>query len=156
GDEHDPLPAEGAQRPAARIRVSCVRRGRGVVRHVSERTCEVTMRSVASAVLVGAVTVAALGAPSRAGAQETNASAGQVAGCPADPAGFWSCAKEKARTFEPPRTPDGHPDLSGYWATRRQAMIVEAHPESQGIRAEPSIIVDPADGRMPHRSDGAT
>ena len=36
-------------------------------------------------------------------------------GCPEEPARFHPCALAKARTFNPPRTPDGKPDLQGFW-----------------------------------------
>ena len=55
--------------------------------------------------------------------QEAEATLG---GCPAEVVAFHACALEKAKTFEPPRTPDGRPDLQGYWNNRlAQAFSVE-------------------------------
>ena len=38
-----------------------------------------------------------------------------VAGCPSVSAKFHSCALAKARSFTPPRTLNGEPDLTGLW-----------------------------------------
>ena len=38
-----------------------------------------------------------------------------VAGCPSVSAAFHPCALAKAQTFNPPRTPEGDPDLQGIW-----------------------------------------
>jgi len=72
-------------------------------------------------------------------------------GCPDDPAKFRPCAIEKEKTFDPPRTSDGKPDLQGYWTAGFQAFDIEEHPETFDYRGEPSLIVDPADGKVPYR-----
>src|SRR5262245_25183246 len=75
-------------------------------------------------VLVIAVVVVCL-AP--AGAQGV---AGGDQPCPAEPARFNPCALLKARTFMPPRTVDGHPDLQGFWRGQPAATEnVEEHPK---------------------------
>jgi len=36
-------------------------------------------------------------------------------GCPGAPALFHTCAQAAAKTFRPPRTRDGRPNLQGFW-----------------------------------------
>jgi hypothetical protein len=60
-------------------------------------------------------------------------------------------AQSKAKPYVAPRTPDGKPDLQGIWEARNTAAgSVEAHSASAGFRAGESIIVDPADGKIPY------
>jgi hypothetical protein len=80
---------------------------------------------------------------------ETQRKQPQTAGCPGEPAEFLPCALEKAKTYTPPKTEDGLPDIRGYWASGRQVFVIEAHPPGQGLSGETSVIVDPPDGRMP-------
>src|SRR5262245_50705844 len=63
----------------------------------------------------------------------------------ADPAQFHKCALARAGTFNPPRTPDGKPDLRGFWGRTLNSYDLEDHPASFMIRAQKSLIVDPAD-----------
>lgn len=72
-------------------------------------------------------------------------------GCPGEPVPFYRCAMEKAKTFSPPRTAFGHPDLQGYWSHGRQNFDLETHPETYDMRAETTAIVDPADGKIPYQ-----
>lgn len=87
-----------------------------------------------------------------------------VAGCPAEtPQAFHKCALQKATTFEPPRTPDGKPDLQGYWQGSPTSDAVdyslEGVPESDPEvkrpimpwEAGPPLIVDPPDGKIPYQ-----
>jgi hypothetical protein len=84
-----------------------------------------------------------------------------------DPALFWRCAQEKAKTFNPPRTADGKPDLSGYWRHRTEAKEGLEEPWDNGARAGirgrnretgvplgpgKSLVVDPPDGKLPLQS----
>lgn len=83
------------------------------------------------------------------------------AGCPQveDPAQFHRCAIEKVKTFNPPRTPDGRPDLQGLWGTVLSSWHVEGNDgDLDGIlhgpqfRPEKSMVVDPADGKVPFQA----
>jgi hypothetical protein len=71
--------------------------------------------------------------------------------CPDDNhATFHACALAAARTFNPPRTADGEPDLSGYWRRRVAAFEdFEAHPRTPDDSGGPDVVVDPADGKVP-------
>jgi hypothetical protein len=64
--------------------------------------------------------------------------------------------------FQPPpvkgaplkRTPDGKPDMQGYWAARFNQSVFEVqnHPTAQrGIPPGKGSIVDPPDGRIPYQ-----
>jgi hypothetical protein len=71
--------------------------------------------------------------------------------CPDDAhAAFHTCALEAARSFRPPRTPDGKPDFRGYWRRRVAAFEdFEAHPRTPDDAGGPSVVVDPPDGKVP-------
>ena len=64
-----------------------------------------------------------------------------VAGCPSTPAAFHTCALEKAKTFTPPRTADGQPNLQG---------IYEA-PMGGALGGNNSTVVDPPGGVIPYQ-----
>jgi hypothetical protein len=89
-------------------------------------------------------------APIRASAQ---VAAGQAGGCPNDSAHFHPCAIAKAKTFNPPRTPDGRPDLQGLWEAQTVpgGQTLEEHPGAYGFSPTNSKIVDPPDGRIPYQ-----
>ena len=78
-------------------------------------------------------------------------------GCPEEPARFHPCALAKARTFSPPRTPDGKPDLQGFWMGSGSLSNIEEHPASTpdvlagGDRGGRTLIVEPADGKIPYQ-----
>jgi hypothetical protein len=77
---------------------------------------------------------------------------GQLAGCSEEPARFHACAVEKAKTFNPPRTADGQPDLSGHWNRARVTSDnIEEHGEVVGDPGGKSLVVDPPDGRIPYQ-----
>jgi len=74
------------------------------------------------------------------------------AGCPEAPAQFDPCATEKEKSFTPPRMPDGHTDFRGYWGRTMNSYDLEAHPDSFMIRGQPTMIVDPPDGKIPYQA----
>jgi hypothetical protein len=78
-----------------------------------------------------------------------------VAGCPSVSAMFHACALAKARSFNPPRTPHGEPDLTGLW----DAPLAQGFQNIEDFPGDPSpvgfgpavtMIVDPPDGRVPY------
>jgi hypothetical protein len=79
----------------------------------------------------------------------------EVAGCPSTPAAFHSCALAKAKTFNPPRTSDGQPDMQGVWETPMGGGLgnIEgrrgADTDDQ-TGAPNSLVVDPPNGLIPY------
>jgi hypothetical protein len=72
--------------------------------------------------------------------------------CPQEPAQFHPCALAKAKTFTPPRTPDGQPDFQGFWRGQPAATEnIEEHPKTDDDDGGRTLIVDPADGRIPYQ-----
>ncbi len=71
--------------------------------------------------------------------------------CPdGTPTVFHACALEAMRTFEPPRTPDGRPDLNGTWDVPGDTHEdLEDHPGTLDDNGYPTLVVDPPDGRVP-------
>lgn len=74
-----------------------------------------------------------------------------AAGCPALPAQFHPCAIAKAKTFNPPRTVEGRPDMQGLWSRTVTSQDIEEHGDGYGRQAGPSIIIDPAEGKIPYQ-----
>ena len=79
---------------------------------------------------------------------------GQSGGCSEEPAEFHRCGIEKAKAFNPPRTPNGTPDFQGYWFRigARNAENIEEHPEGMDGSGGTSLIVDPPSGRLPYQA----
>jgi hypothetical protein len=80
----------------------------------------------------------------------------EVAGCPSTPAAFHACALPKAKTFNPPRMPDGKPDLQGVWETPMAGGLgnIEGRrdADSGSETASPnSLVVDPPNGVIPYQ-----
>ena len=83
-----------------------------------------------------------------------------VGGCPAEPLAFHTCALEKAKTFTPPRTRSGKPDLQGYWRGQlSQSFSMEGVSGSEPLVGDkvmpwtisPPMIVDPPDRKIPYQ-----
>ncbi len=73
----------------------------------------------------------------------------QVAGCPSSPAAFFVCASAKAKTFTPPRTPDGQPNLQGVWEAPMAGGLNNIEGRNPN-RAATTLVVDPPDGAIPY------
>jgi hypothetical protein len=77
--------------------------------------------------------------------------------CPRDPVPFHRCALERAALFHPPRIADGHPDFHGIWHGQTSGVEnIEAHPSTGDVGAGPTLIVDPADGKIPYQPRAIT
>jgi len=75
-----------------------------------------------------------------------------AAGCPLEPVKFHACALPKTKTFDPPRTEDGRPDLQGYWERAFTSQDVEEHgADGLNIQPGPSLVVDTPDHRIPYQ-----
>jgi hypothetical protein len=72
-------------------------------------------------------------------------------GCPLEPAKFHDCALPKTKTFDPPRTSDGRPDMQGYWERAFTSQDVEEHAAGFGIQAGPSLVIDTPDHKIPYQ-----
>jgi hypothetical protein len=66
------------------------------------------------------------------------------------------------QTWNPPRTPDGQPDIQGFWANQGRRLATyniesmegasETHTLISGVQSDAqSLIVDPVDGRIPYQ-----
>ena len=75
-----------------------------------------------------------------------------AAGCPLDPVKFHACALPKTKTFNPPLTEDGRPDLQGYWERAFTSQDVEEHgADGLNIQPGPSLVVDTPDHKIPYQ-----
>lgn len=108
-----------------------------------------------------AVAVVSLAPPLPTAGQEAAATPPtSIGGCPAEILSFRACAAEKAKTFDPPRTRGGQPDLQGYWrGTLTSDFSVEGVSDTEPRTrdpimpwtAGPPMIVDPPDRRIPYQ-----
>jgi hypothetical protein len=71
--------------------------------------------------------------------------------CPDDEhAAFHRCALRAARNFDPPRTPEGVPDMQGIWRRRAAAHeSLQAHPPTLDDAGATTAVVDPVNGIVP-------
>jgi hypothetical protein len=83
-----------------------------------------------------------------------------IGGCPSEVVAFHTCALQKARTFAPPRTPGGKPNLQGYWRSLlTQPFSIEGVTGTEPLVGDlvmpwaiaPGMIVDPPDGKIPYQ-----
>ena len=59
----------------------------------------------------------------------------------------------QAPAYRPARTPDGKPDLQGFWRGPTSGTEnVEEHPKTDDDDGGKSLIVDPPDGRIPYQA----
>jgi hypothetical protein len=112
------------------------------------------MATLAAAMTAVASLAAAQAVPEAPPRQRT------MAGCPTDNLAFHTCAQQKAKAFNPPRTPSGRPDFQGYWRGRLvQAFSVEGVPADDPLikdpimpwTAAPPEVVEPADRKIPYQ-----
>ena len=101
----------------------------------------------------GALTAVLIWSPSVSGQASKNRPV--VAGCPSASAKFHPCALEKAKSFSPPRMPDGTPNLQGIWDAPlamgfQNIEDYPGNPAPGGFGPAVSVIVDPADGKVPY------
>jgi hypothetical protein len=73
----------------------------------------------------------------------------EVAGCPSGPRAFFDCASAKAKAFNPPRTPDGQPNMQGIWEAPMAGGLNNIEGRNPN-RAATTLVVDPADGAIPY------
>jgi hypothetical protein len=115
------------------------------------RRFHVSNRFVATIIALAAVVAVSSLAPPRAIAQAWVTEST----CPDNtPAVFHRCAMEAAKAFDPPRTPDGRPDMGGTWHLPGGQLggayeDLEEHPRTVDDIGGPSAIVDPPDGKVP-------
>ncbi|HET7133506.1 MAG TPA: hypothetical protein VFJ95_14735 [Gammaproteobacteria bacterium] len=112
------------------------------------------MRAALGILGTAAALIAAAAAPASAqtGAEQNAARPLPPTTCPLETAEFHPCALERAKTFKPPRTPDGKPDFRGYWRAQHNgaAYDVEPGPGGFAIPATKGIIVDTPDKKIPY------
>ncbi|HXD16222.1 MAG TPA: hypothetical protein VN654_04340 [Vicinamibacterales bacterium] len=73
-------------------------------------------------------------------------------GCPLDPVKFHACALPKTKTFDPPRTEDGRPDMQGYWDRAFTSQDVEEHgADGLNVQPGPSLVLDTPDHKIPYQ-----
>ena len=80
--------------------------------------------------------------------------------CPGNILEFHRCALERAKTFDPPRTPSGRPNMQGYWREAlTMAFTVEPITDAEPLTRDPimpwsidpGMIVDPPGGLIPYQ-----
>ena len=76
----------------------------------------------------------------------------QPGDCPRDNVSFHTCALAKAKTYMPPRTADGQPDIQGVWRGQGGGVEnIEEHAGNGDVNAGPTWVVDTPDGKIPYQ-----
>jgi hypothetical protein len=87
-----------------------------------------------------------------------------LAGCPTENLAWHTCALQKTKTFTPPRTSSGKPNLQGIWRSRlTQSFSVEGvaedHPYVKDVNQRWDVgapeIIEPADRKIPYQPAAA-
>ncbi len=124
---------------------------------MSHRFSGCVMAMAAVAAVVSLTPAPAAGATPLVGVAEASGEGAQApqaqAGCQEDEARlFHACAMAKAKTFDPPRTPHGKPDMQGLWLSPLGGtQNIEEHPRTAATAAGKSLIVDPPAGTIPYQ-----
>lgn len=109
--------------------------------------------------LATVVAIVSLAPPLPTAGQET-APPASIGGCPAEIVSFRTCAAEKAKTFDPPRTSRGKPDMQGHWrGTLTSDFSVEGVSDTEPRTRDaimpwavgPPMIVGPPDRQIPYQ-----
>ena len=114
----------------------------------------------ASGALLGALALALSGTAFEASAQQPPPQAQAAPAAPATPPVDKTVPKLVSGKWNGPRTPDGQPDITGFWGTTYGSYLNLTDPEGistgerprkLGAREEraPSRVSDPADGQVP-------
>jgi hypothetical protein len=107
-------------------------------------------------VLDGAVAImAAVAVVSLMSASGASQGPRPMAACPDEAALFHPCALARAKSFNPPRTSDGAPDMQGFWqGPGAGTENIEEHPKTLNDGGGKSLIVEPADGKNSYQPWG--
>ena len=74
------------------------------------------------------------------------------AACPSESSLFHPCPLAPAARYLPVRTPDGKPNLQGFWRGPASGTEnIEEHPKTDDDDGGKSLIVDPPDGKIPYQ-----
>ena len=91
--------------------------------------------------------------------RDAHAAQNTAGSCPFDSVEFHKCALARAKTFNPPRTSDGTPDLQGYWTSRHNGAVWDIEPrkgEGSLAPATTGVIVDTPGRRIPYQPAALT
>ena len=112
--------------------------------------------TIAVAAIVGTLVIDAAGVSAQTSLPGSYVEAGR------SPGGGGQTPAARETAWNPPRTSDGQPDVQGFWANQGRRLATyniqamdgasETHTLISGVQSDPhSLIVDPADGRIPYQ-----